>query len=296
ELAATLELILSLIKKSDLLQHDKNIATLFNKLSDLHQALQNSLVPTMEKSQLTQKDLARKKTYANLFGFLKGLMLVPEASEDVQPIYELMCRFGNSAVTRSNQREASALINSFLWKLRSENYATHLNCLESTELILPIVEQLEQAQRDFEAEQLVQIRRVATRRKRRTATDIREEILRLINNDFANYLSVSALLKEAQYGDLLRMIELTISRNNTAVHRGLRMKARKSQVPESSSEQVAESSSNQVVECSRLSLKTKAAPRYYVGESAWSSHRRMSPNTKLRHRWKPSYQEKLRQR
>ncbi|MFV0553705.1 MAG: DUF6261 family protein [Mangrovibacterium sp.] len=294
ELAATIEVILRLIQQSDLLQLDENIGKLFARLSNLHRDLLEALVPTMKKSQLTQKDLTRKKHYAALFAILKGLNAVPELREDVTPLWELMCRFGNSTVTRSNQREASALIDSFLRKLQEENYAQLLNHLECAKLIAPEVEQLKQAQRDFAAEQLKQIKRVVTRRKKPTATDIREEILRLINNDFADYLSISALFDENRYGDLLRAMNQTISMNNTAVHRGLRMKAN-AKIAAKASEEKKETAEQTAENNPRLSLKTKVAAHYYTGEILLLNHRRTSP-LKSRHGWKVSYQERLRQR
>ncbi|MCP4987661.1 MAG: hypothetical protein GY928_16855, partial [Colwellia sp.] len=137
---------------------------------------------------------------------------VQEAAVVVNAIFE---EFGVGIVNESHAVESS-LINALLARYAEPSVAEQIAILPG---MAQLVEELRNAQDAFEQARLALDTATAQGNIDMSASELKKEMLKLVNGKLTIYLQAMAIVDEPTYGEFVRTVAEVIKSNNAAVKR-----------------------------------------------------------------------------
>ncbi len=194
---------------------DLYLTSLFDEMIPLSEKLTASINQVKVESNLETKDIDRDDLTRGVSHLLNGFCYHPstEISNAARTVSAIFDNYGLDMITESYVVESS-LIASLLEKLSEPSIASEVKKIPGFE---ELVNALKSAQTEFDEAFHSFQEAKATDGIKQSATEIKKEILKTVNNSLVTYLRTMAQVNEAQYGELSRSIGQIIGDTNVAV-------------------------------------------------------------------------------
>lgn len=177
---------------------DAHLTGIFNKLKPETQRLTIAVNRIKAESNLEEKDEVRDSKVKAIYYLLLGLLHHPEAAiknaaEEVDNVFE---HYGVDIVEKSYTTE-SVLVESLLIDFANPDLQTALAALPG---MTQLIDELRAAQTDFEAAKVVYEKELVILGSQENATEIKKEVLDILNNKLVVYLRAMFQVDEEKYG------------------------------------------------------------------------------------------------
>lgn len=201
---------------------DDHLHQYFAELQMISDNITKAINTERVKSTLFQKDSVRKTKLSALNFILKGYLYSPlaEISKTAKELFEIFAKYGLE-ITRLNYSELSSMIESMILDFADENLQEKIQKLPGLEQIL---EELRLAQTDFTTSRVQHELNLSKLKEQKTATAIKKDLLHIINNKIAIYLSAMAMVNANKYAALDFVLDKIVSDMNEIVRRRKRGK------------------------------------------------------------------------
>ncbi|WP_297100181.1 DUF6261 family protein [uncultured Draconibacterium sp.] len=205
--------------KNTSLRSDVHLAAMFTALEPLSVSLSASINRIKAESNLEEKDEERDEPLRSLFYLVAGFLHHPDAAiraaaEKVNAVIE---RYG-MGITKESYAIESSLITSMLTDLSSpemqEAIALLSGCAE-------IIAALQAAQTAFETARIAYEEEKAQESTEQTASEIKVEVLKLVNEKIVIYLRAMEVVDVETFGTFARTVAEIIVDNNEVVRKRL---------------------------------------------------------------------------
>lgn len=205
--------------KNTSLRTDVHLAVMFTALEPLSVSLSASINRLKAESNLEEKDEERDEPLRSLFYLVAGFLHHPDAAiraaaEKVNAVIE---RYG-MGITKESYAIESSLITSMLTDLSSpemqEAIALLSGCAE-------IIAALQSAQTAFETARIAYEEEKAQESTEQTASEIKVEVLKLVNEKIVIYLRAMEVVDVETFGTFARTVAEIIADNNEVVRKRL---------------------------------------------------------------------------
>lgn len=196
---------------------DEYLASVFGLLKAASDRLTTAVKRIKAESALEEKDEIRDSKVRALNYFVMGSRYNPDmqisgAAEAAGKIFD---HYGMEVIKESYAVESS-LIESLLEEFMKPEMQAQAALLPGLNRLL---NDLRTAQTDFEAASLAYENEKAVEGNLENATEIKKEVVSLINDNIVVYLRAMCLSNEAKYGNFSRTVAQIIDDNNTTVKR-----------------------------------------------------------------------------
>jgi hypothetical protein len=227
EVAATSTRIVEAYKSSGLTT-DAYLPNMFNTLGDLTNALTAAIKRTKAESELETKDEGRDQPTRALFLLVKANTAHPDAEirAAALKLEKVIDKYGLKIISESFATE-SALVNSLLGDFAAPEMQAAIALIPSCAEILA---SLQTAQTAFDTARVAYEAERAREGTQANASELKKEVLALINDKVVAYLRAMEAVNDATYGELARTVATIIADNNLVV------KKRRTEEPEVQSE------------------------------------------------------------
>lgn len=214
EVAATSTRIVEAYNNSGLTT-DAYLPNMFNTLGDLTNNLTAAIKRTKAESELETKDEGRDQPTRALFFLVKAHTAHPDAEirAAALKLEKVIDKYGLKIISESYATE-SALVNSLLGDLAAPEMQAALALLPAGPELLAA---LQTAQTAFDAARVAYETERAREGTQANASEIKKEVLALINNKAVPYLRAMEAVNDATYGELARTVATIIADNNLVV-------------------------------------------------------------------------------
>lgn len=197
------------------LDSDPHLSTMFTNLQSRSAALTAAINRSKAESDLEEKDEARDSQIRALYYLVTGFMFHPDpvikaAAQTVDKVFE---KYGLKIIGESYATESS-MIASMLDDLSKENIIDAINLLTGC---ADVITALQTTQTEFEEARIAYEQQKAHESTRANATEIKAEVLEIINNKIVVYLRAMEMVNEPNYGAFARTIATIIAENNEVV-------------------------------------------------------------------------------
>lgn len=201
------------------LNSDPHLAELFTGLTSDSTRLTQSINRAKAISQLDEKDELRDDKIRSLYYLLQGFSHHPDQTikDAAVQLLAVFDRYGLSVIRESYATE-SALVNSLLTDLADVALEPSITALSGC---AELIAELKAAQEDFENIRTAYETEKGSESTLESATVIKKEVVRTINNQLVVYLRAMQMVNDATYGDFTRTIGEIIDDNNETVKRRL---------------------------------------------------------------------------
>jgi len=196
---------------------DPYLTATFGLLDSANLGLSKAIRRSKAESNLEDKDEVRDQAVRSLYYLIQGFTHHP--AENIRESALLLLRtfdnYGISLVGESYTTE-SALISSMLLEFQKPEYALHISNLSGCAELLKA---LSVAQDDFEQARIAYETEKAQDGMVANATEIKKEVVGIINNKIVVYLIAMQDVNPAIYGALAATCAQMIAENNEQVRR-----------------------------------------------------------------------------
>ncbi len=197
------------------LSADLFLHSLFEEYTPLATRISAAIKRDQAESDLDEHDAARDSDIRDIFYIVKGaahnpIAAIKEAGNKVLVVIE---KYGLAMVDESYAIE-SAHINSMTDDLSTDEMVEAIGHISGLELLLS---QLKQNQSEFEAARSAFDNAQSADKGNASATDIKKEILELVNGKIVVYLRAMSMANPDMYGEFVRRTTEIIERNNLQV-------------------------------------------------------------------------------
>ncbi|MFV0507029.1 MAG: DUF6261 family protein [Bacteroidales bacterium] len=214
EIDATTHAINIVLKKDDWLS-DTYFAAIIESLQSLQVSLNRAIKQSKAESDLKGKDLTRDRALSELFSLVRGYTTVDsEIGIFAKRIELVLNKYGLSKTTNSNYANESAYINSLIIDLSEGEVA---NAVRDCPFVAVAVSKLMDSQKAFEQAYEHYIVAMTKDRTKSSATSIKANLVKVINNELVDYLRVMSKVNAEVYGPTTSKIAGIIKDNNERV-------------------------------------------------------------------------------
>ncbi len=199
------------------LNNDSHLANLIAELEQVVTLLTAAINRLRVASALDEKDELRDNSVRSLYYFILGITHHPDLkiSESAKQLFKLLEHYGLS-ITGENYASESSFINSLLNDLNKPDAQSAIADISgASELIATI----QTAQTDFEQTRIAYEEEKAQQGNFENATNLKMQLVKLINEQLLVYLQAMMLVNESTYGEFGRTVAEIISTANEAVNR-----------------------------------------------------------------------------
>lgn len=209
---------------------DPYLTATFGSLDTANTELSKAIRRSKAESNLEDKDEVRDQAVRSLYYLITGFTHHPVAaiSESALMLLHAFDNYGISLVTESYANE-SAFISSMLIEFQKPKYTVHIANLSGCGELL---QSLSAAQDDFEQARIAYETEKAQEGMVANATEVKKEVVELVNNKIIVYLQAMQQANPGIYGILAATCAQVIAENNEQVRR-------RQQKPESAAPQPA---------------------------------------------------------
>ncbi len=227
EINATTARIISAYQQANL-SEDAYLSGVFTALEQQNTQLSDAINRSNYESVLAEKDDVRDKLVKGIHYLLMGFVLHPdtviqEAAMKVKAVFD---RYGVGIASETYASESS-LINALLRDFQEGSIQTALTQIPGC---VAMCESLQTAQTDFEQTRLEYEKQSSIEAQLKSASDIKKEVVKIINDQLLVYLTAMNQVQPQVYGDIYLTIDKIIETNNNTVKN--RRKAKKEVVSE----------------------------------------------------------------
>jgi len=196
---------------------DPYLTATFGSLDTANFELSKAIRRSKAESNLENKDEVRDGNTRSLYYLINGFTHHPADTirESALLLLRAFDKYGISLITESYANE-SALISSMLLEFQKPEYTVHINNLSGCGELL---QSLSAAQADFEQARIAYETEKAQDGMVANATEIKKEVVELVNNKIVVYLQAMKQANPATYGVLAATCAQVIAENNEQVRR-----------------------------------------------------------------------------
>ncbi|MGD9993343.1 MAG: DUF6261 family protein [Salinivirgaceae bacterium] len=214
EVAATSTRLVEAYKSSGLTT-DAYLPNMFTTLGDLTNTLTAAIRRTKVESELETKDEARDQPVRAMNLLIKANTAHPDAEIRAAALKlgKVIDKYGLKIINESFATE-SALINSLLGDLAAPEMQAAIALLPGCAEILA---SLQTAQSEFDTARVAYEAERARESTQANASELKKEVLALINDKLVQYLRAMEALNDATYGEFARTVATIIADNNIVV-------------------------------------------------------------------------------
>lgn len=201
--------------KNASLETDPHLLTMFTALEPLSTLLSTSINRIKSDSQLEAADDGRDNSGRGLFYLVSGLSHHPskKIKAAAQAVLAVLEQYGFSMFAENYATESS-LINSLLLDLAApalqDAVAAIPGCAE-------MIAELQTAQNNFEQIRILWEQEKAKQGTQQNATEIKKEVLEIINNKIVVYMRAMQVVVPDTHGEFARTLATIINNNNEVV-------------------------------------------------------------------------------
>lgn len=194
---------------------DSHLSAMFTMLESQSAALTAAINRSKAESDLKEKDEARDTQLRALYFLIMGFMNYPDTDiqQYAQKVNNLLEKYGLCIIGESYATESS-LIASLLNDLANEELQTAIASLPG---YATVITALQTAQQAFENARIAYEQKKAQESTRSNATQLKVEVLGLINKKIVVYLRAMEVVDAENYGAFARTIGTIIADNNEVV-------------------------------------------------------------------------------
>lgn len=194
---------------------DTHLTGIFNLLKQSNTLLTSSINRIKAESDLEQKDEIRDDKIRSVYYLILGFTHHPDltiktAAEEVNSVFE---HYGVDIVGKSYAIETS-LIQSLLVEFANPDLQPSISALPG---LNQLITSLTTAQNEFEAASILYEEEKAAEGTKENASQIKKEVVVIINDKLVIYLRAMIQVDETKYGKLTRTIAQLINDNNEIV-------------------------------------------------------------------------------
>lgn len=216
ETHATIKQIIGAYKNTSL-SSDNFLNEILTNLETLESKLNVAIMRSETQSVLEEKDEVCDQALRNLFALVSGYTHHPDAQikEAAILVDNIIEHYGFSIIKESYATQTSltnSLINDLEAADKQEAIAKLSGCAEVLELVKTAVTDFEQTRVAYEEAK-------ASESTYESASKIKTEVVKLINDKLVVYLRAMQQVNEAEYGSFARTVNEIIETNNEAVKR-----------------------------------------------------------------------------
>ncbi|MFV0553611.1 MAG: DUF6261 family protein [Mangrovibacterium sp.] len=191
--------------------------TLVGSLEELRTQLNEAIKRGVKESELDEKDQARDGALSAFYYLIKGFSMTENDSLSVaQQVLDKLDHYGLTKTTQANYANESAYINSLITDLETEPLKSSLNVMIYATTSL---QKLKDAQADFEQTYDEYMEAMAELGSLKSATTLKKELVKVINQDLVSYLNLMTKMDAATYGEISIKVGEIINDNNERVNR-----------------------------------------------------------------------------
>ncbi len=197
------------------LSGDLYLHSLFAEYTPLAERISAAINRDQAESDLGEHDSVRDSEIRDIFYIVKGAAHnpIPVIKEAGQKVLMVIEKYGLAIVDESYAIE-SAHINSMTDDLSTVEMVEAISKIAGLELL---ISQLKQSQSEFEAARSAFDNANSTDKGAASASDIKKEILTLVNGKIVVYLRAMSMANPDMYGEFVRRTREIIERNNLQV-------------------------------------------------------------------------------
>lgn len=201
--------------KNTSLSSDPHLVNLFTALENKSALLTAAINRTKAESELEAKDETRDDKVRSLNYLTLGLVHHPDAEIKAAAVAveKVFDKYG-VAITGENYATESSLITSLLVDLSNPELQPAIALLSGCG---QIIEELDEAQHDFEQTRIAYETDKAEEGTHANATALKMEVVDIINDKIVVYMRAMELVDEPNYGAFARTIATIIADNNEVV-------------------------------------------------------------------------------
>lgn len=211
ELQTVSKTIISYYKNDSKLAEDSFLSRNFASLEELQAQMTDSIHNTKIESNLAELDETRDRLVSSLGTALEGYAVLPvaELQENARKALAAFNNYGKKITVESFAAE-SALIDGLLLDIKKEEIKACTKALAGVDLI---VESLQKAQDDF-SKSYAEYTACSTN-KAVSATEIKKQVLAVLNTAVLPYLEAMCIVKNAVYTGFAQNVEAEIEKMTT---------------------------------------------------------------------------------
>ncbi len=214
EVDAVTKQLLGAFKKNDW-SSETHLTGIFSELEPKSVLLTSAINRLKSESELEKYDESRDGDVRSLHYLLMGFIHHPDptiksAAEKVKDVFD---NYG-VAITGENYATQSSLVASLLMDLSEPELQPSIAAVSGC---AEIIAALQTAQNNFEEVRIVYEEEKAKEGTQLNASEIKKEIVNIINNKLVTYLRAMSMVDEATYGEITRTFAQMIEDNNEVV-------------------------------------------------------------------------------
>lgn len=210
---------------------DSFLRDIFLEMQRLTTEITTSIMFAKTKSQLADADKVRNEAIRSFAGLIKGYstMRLEKISAPAKRLRKIFNKYGVN-VTRKNYDAKSSLIDSLLGDLAADDVRNDINQLQ---YVADVISDIREAEVVFK-QKIVEYDSCKCRESKvEPATNLRRQLLELINNRLIGYLLTMEMMKNEKYYKFIGEIEEAVNRTNNEI----RAHSKNDVVPESESDE-----------------------------------------------------------
>ncbi len=214
EVATVSSEMTTLHKELDL-SEDLYLQSLFDRYTPLSDQISDAIKRDHAESDLDERDTLRDDHIRDIFYVVKGATRNPiQVIKDAGvKVFAVLAKYGLDIIDESYAVE-SAHLNSMVNDLSTEDMSEFWGEISGLKLL---INQLKQTQIEFEAAQSALDDAISSDKENASATDIKKEIVTLINDEIVVHLRAMINVNPEMYGEFVRRTTEIINRNNVQV-------------------------------------------------------------------------------
>ena len=207
-------------------ENDTHLVKIFTELETGSNQLTTAINRSKAESNLNKKDVARDEKIKALNYLLLGSIHHPDANVKAagERLSAVFAKYG-LRMTHTSYATQSSLVESLLQDLSNPilqaDIATVSGCTE-------VISGIQTAQNDFKSAHFAWEEKKALEGLTPCATDVKKDVLTIINDKIVVYLNAMQQANEALYGELAQTVSQIINDTNEAVKK----RSKKEEVPE----------------------------------------------------------------
>ncbi len=196
---------------------DSHLTGIFNDLNPFTVRLTAAIRRAKTESELEAKDEVRDDNLRGLHYLLTGYMHHPnpEIKAAAITLENVFDNYGLK-ITGESYASESTLISSLLLDLNNEEYGAPIAALSGCRDLIGV---LTDAQQDFEETRVTWEREKANEGTYENATELKKEVIDIINNRLVVYLLAMQQVDPERYDEFTNTIAIIIAENNETVKR-----------------------------------------------------------------------------
>ncbi len=197
------------------LTEDQHLSKMMSELNGLSLRMTGAIGAVETESSLDEKDGERDGDTRDLFNFVKGQCSHPskEIKESALVVWDTLDSFGIGIVSERYTIQTS-LAKALLEKLADPSITAHIAKVPGVDTL---IEKVKTSNDSFEVASLAYEHTKAHSTIKDSATDIKKEIIPLINNRVVVYLRAMATVDEPNFGEFTRVTAQLIDNTNKAI-------------------------------------------------------------------------------